>query len=233
MTEPGTIPPNVHPEVAVLPWYLNGTLSAAERAAVSAHLRECLSCRTELEDLVRMNEQIRHAVGTGPLPSPDLAQSVLSRVRQDARRTERMRPDTDHQAEPRGFVAQIDHWLRGLFAPQWVPTAVAALMLAQLSLLTWSLIQPPATDLGTSGAITSRGLGSPTARLAIEFQPSASMQDMQTLLQTLHGRVIDGPMMNGTYIIEVPASGLDAAERHITSLQNRGELIRRLERVAP
>lgn len=231
MTEPDTMPPNMHPEVAVLPWYLNNTLSTAERVAVSAHLQECLSCRTELEDLVRVNEHIRQAVGTGPLPSPDLARSVLSRVRQDAHRTEQIRPDAHNRAQPSGLITQVDHWLRGLFVPRWVPTAVAVLLIAQLGLLTWSLIRLP--DGGSSDTITSRGLNSPMTRLTIEFQPAASVQDIQNFLRTLHGRIIDGPTADGAYVIEIPAASLDTAERHASSLQNRGELIRRLERRAP
>lgn len=234
MSEPDTLPLDIHPTVALLPWYLNGTLSAAERTAVSAHLQECLSCRTELEELVYMNEQIQRAAGTGPLPSAGLAQTVLSRVRKEAQLREQNRPGSHVTAQPNGFISSIDQWLRSLLVPQWVPTLVAAFLVAQLGLLTWSLTQQPSVPgVGSSGAITSRGLDSPTARLAIEFQPAASMQEIQALLRTLHGRVIDGPTMNGTYIIEIPASGLDAAERHATSLQNRGELIRRIERLAP
>lgn len=234
MSEPDTLPLDMHPTVALLPWYLNGTLSVAERTAVSAHLQECLSCRTELEELVRMNEQIQRAVGTGPLPSAGLAQTVLSRVREEAQLREQNRRRSHVTARPSGFIASIDQSLRSLLVPQWVPTLVAAFLVAQLGLLTWSLTQQPSgPGVGSSGVITSRGLGPPPARLKIEFQPTATMQEVQALLQTLHGRMIDGPATDGAYLIEIPASGLDEAERHAASLQTRGELIRRLERLAP
>jgi anti-sigma factor RsiW len=233
MTEPDTLPPDMHPTVALLPWYLNGTLSVEERTDVSAHLQECPACRTEMEELVRMNEQIKRAVRTGPLPSAGLAQTVLSRVRQEARLREEHRLGSRATAQPNGFIAGIDQWLRSLLVPQWVPTLVAAFLVAQLGLLTWSLTEPSAPGVGSSGAITSRGLESPTARLKIEFQPAATMQDMQALLKTMHGRVIDGPTADGAYIIEIPASDPAAVERHATTLRNRREVIRHLEVLTP
>lgn len=37
MTDPDMMPADVHPEIALLPWYANGTLCDAERQQVSRH----------------------------------------------------------------------------------------------------------------------------------------------------------------------------------------------------
>jgi anti-sigma factor RsiW len=233
MTEPNTLPPDVHPTVALLPWYANGTLSAADRAIVSTHLQDCPSCRTELEELVLMNQQIKQAVSAGPVPSTSLAQTVLSRVRQEAQRgQEQVRPASPVMTESDAFIPNIDRWLRNLFVPQWVPTLVAMFLVAQFGVLLWTLSQPsPSSDSG--GSVTSRGLGSPAARLRVEFQPSASMQQIQTLLQDVRGRVVDGPTVEGFYIIEIPASDPTVVTQRLEALQNRPDVIRHVEALRP
>jgi putative zinc finger protein len=233
MTEPNSLPPHVHPTVALLPWYANGTLSAADRAAVSTHLQECPSCRTELDELLHVDNQIKQTVSAGPMPSTGFAQTVFSRVRQEARRgQEEVRRTSPVMTEPSTLMANIDRWLRNLFVPQWVPTLVATLLVAQLGILLWTLSQPsPPIDVG--GSVTSRGLGLPTARLRVEFQPSASMQQIQTLLQDVRGRVVDGPNAEGVYIMEIPASDPAAVVQRLQALQSRHEVIRHVEALRP
>ena len=233
MTELNPLPPHVHPTVALLPWYANGTLSAADRATVSTHLQECPSCRTELDELVRVGNQIKQAVSAGPMPSTGLAQTVLSRIRREAQRgQEEVRRTSPVMTEPSTLMANIDRWLRNLFVPQWAPILVVTLLVAQLGVLLWTLWQPIASiDVG--GSITSRGLGSPTARLRIEFQPTASMQQIQTLIQDMRGRVVDGPDAEGAYIMEIPASDSAAVVQRLQALQSRHEVIRQVEAFRP
>ncbi|NJO35342.1 MAG: hypothetical protein HC869_21895, partial [Rhodospirillales bacterium] len=42
---------HIHPEAALLPWYLNGTLGDAESRQVAGHLQSCAACRSELDEL--------------------------------------------------------------------------------------------------------------------------------------------------------------------------------------
>lgn len=233
MTEPNSLPPHVHPTVALLPWYANGTLSEADRATVSTHLQECPSCRTELDELVRVGNQIKQAVSAGPMPSTGLAQTVFSRVRQDAQQgQEEVRRTSPVITEPSTLMANIDRWLRNLFVPQWAPILVVTLLVAQLGILLWTVSQPiPSVDVG--GSITSRGLESPTARLRVEFQPAASMQQIQALLQDMRGRVVDGPDAEGAYIMEIPASDSAAVVQRLQALQSRHEVIRHVEALRP
>jgi len=212
---------------------VNGTLSEADRATVSTHLQECPSCRTELDELVRVGNQIKQAVSAGPMPSTGLAQTVFSRVRQDAQQgQEEVRRTSPVITEPSTLMANIDRWLRNLFVPQWAPILVVTLLVAQLGILLWTVSQPiPSVDVG--GSITSRGLESPTARLRVEFQPTASMQQIQTLLQGMRGRMVDGPDADGAYIMEIPASDSAAVVQRLQALQSRHEVIRHVEALRP
>jgi predicted anti-sigma-YlaC factor YlaD len=60
---------NCHTTSELLPWLLNGSLEAGERAAVLAHLAACDSCRGELE----ATEQVWE-LATGHVPSLALAE---------------------------------------------------------------------------------------------------------------------------------------------------------------
>lgn len=234
MTEPTTLPSEVHPTIALLPWYLNGTLSAEERTAVSAHLQGCPSCRHELEDLSRMHARIRQATDAGPQPSADLAHGVLARVRQEVlRQADRRTVLLPDHAAPDGFLAVADRWLRSLLTPQWIPTLVSAVLITQLGLLSWSILHYPVPDTTPSDSVTSRGLDSTTVRLEIKFQPGATMEQAQTLIQSVQGRVTAGPTANGAFIIELPASGAASVQERTDVLRNHRDIIRSVAVVEP
>jgi len=62
MTEPIT-----HDDAStLLPWYVNGTLDAGERAAVEAHLAHCVACRQELAFL----REVAAATAENGAPAP-------------------------------------------------------------------------------------------------------------------------------------------------------------------
>ena len=64
----------------ILPDYVRGVLSNQDAADVEAHLRQCPSCRGELEEVRHVLETIQHA-GAGSVPKSYFA-SILPRVHQ-------------------------------------------------------------------------------------------------------------------------------------------------------
>lgn len=227
MTEPDTLPSETHPAVALLPWYLNGTLSAGERTAVSAHLQECSSCRQELDDLVKLRTQVRQEAEAGPVPSARLAQAVLARVRDESLLHAGRIPVTPPvPAAPDGVLVTADRWLRSLLTPQWVPTLVSAVLMVQLGLLSWSLLHHTVPETTVSDHVTSRGLDRASVRLTIEFQPGATLEQTQALLRSVQGRVTAGPTATGAFVIELPASGAASVQERTEALRNRRDIIR-------
>ena len=63
----------------LLPWYVNGTLSEAERARVDHHLEDCAECRDNLEFLGRVEEVARLQEPLPLVPKPDAAK-LLARL---------------------------------------------------------------------------------------------------------------------------------------------------------
>lgn len=50
----------------LIPWYVNGTLSRGEAAAVAEHMASCPSCREELAQTIQLSLQVRSAIDRTP-----------------------------------------------------------------------------------------------------------------------------------------------------------------------
>ena len=81
MPEPDTLDQRIHPEGALLPWYLNGTLREEERRQVDQHLSSCESCRAELDELAQLNAQLQEVYGAQPEASTQIKRAVFAQVK--------------------------------------------------------------------------------------------------------------------------------------------------------
>ncbi|MGY6215857.1 zf-HC2 domain-containing protein [Methylolobus aquaticus] len=85
-----------HEEVLLLlPWYANGSLSAAEHLAVDQHLGTCDDCRKELADFQQIQNRWQHA------PADPTAESGFARLmaRIDAAGIPEAKPATAHESD--------------------------------------------------------------------------------------------------------------------------------------
>jgi anti-sigma factor RsiW len=222
MNEPETLPPGIHPEAALLPWYANGTLPATEREQMAQHLKSCAACRAELDEIASLQTRLKPCYESRSGPSPDVVRSVLGTVTREAVARQEKQP-------PQSFwLGRIDQWFRSWFLLQWTPTLAAALLVAQLGLLVWVGVSPT-----PQGQIVTRSLGMQSAKIAIAFQTSATDEQIRTLLQSVRGRVIDGPTTAGLYTIEVLSADTSIAEKKRALLQARADVVRSAELVRP
>jgi hypothetical protein len=81
--------------------------------------------------------------------------------------------------------------------------------------------------------VTTRSVGTPTIRLRAVFQESTSEQQIRSVLQEVHGRIVDGPAQDGGYIMEVPAGDLATVQRKLDTLKKHADVIRAIEVVKP
>ena len=86
MRDQDTLPTGVHPEAALLPWYVNGKLNAEDRARVSQHLLDCSVCRAELDEVTHLHEDLKTVYAEQPGPSPRVERWVKDRVARDVDR---------------------------------------------------------------------------------------------------------------------------------------------------
>ncbi len=222
MAEPDTLDQRIHPEEALLPWYLNGTLREDERRQVNQHLLSCATCRAELDELAQLNMQLHEVYATQSAPTAQIQRAVLAQVQLEASAT---RAETAIGPQRQNG---LDDWFRSLFVPRWAPALAVTLLVAQLGLLLWSMTRPTLSD-----QVTTRGLGALTIRLRVVFQETASERQIRALVQGVRGRIVDGPTPDGTYILEIPAGDQTAAQKNVDALRSQTESVRTVEPVTP
>ncbi len=222
MSEPDTLPPDIHPETTLLPWYANGTLAAPERAQMAEHLTSCAACRAELDELASLQTRLKTFYESRPGPSPEVGRAVLGAVTREA-----VARQGTHQSQ-RSWLGRIDQWARSWLLIPWAPTLAAALLVAQLGLLLWVGGSPT-----QQGQVSTRSLGMQSAKITVTFHALATEEQIRTLLQGVRGRVIDGPTTAGLYTIEVLSADTSVAEKKLALLKARADIVRSAELVKP
>lgn len=222
MSDQNTIPAHVHPEAALLPWYVTGTLSNPDREQVDRHLSHCAACRAELEDLSGLKSALTSLYSAQPGPSPLTSRTVREHVAQQA---SALRPGS---AGHRSMLDAVDEWFRSLFVSRWVPTLAAVLLVAQTGLILW--VSMP---MSQPEQIATRSLGMQTARITVAFRNTATDEQIRGLLQDIHGRIADGPAADGRYTVDIPAADAAALQHKLERLRKQQDLVRSADPISP
>ncbi len=193
-----------HPEAALLPWFLSGTLEAGEARAVERHLEACAACRAERDEWARLRTALATEAESRPAPPPELYAAVQSRIAGEARGA----AGVARRAEP-----WWERWAAaafGLLPPRLAPAAALAVIALQLGLLTgagvlvYRATHGPAVTL--SGPETGLRPVPGAVRLRVAFRESATAGEIGALLQRLDARIVGGPSAAGFYLVEAPAT---------------------------
>lgn len=222
MSERETLPPDIHPEVGLLPWFASGTLKEPERQQVTQHLEVCASCRQELNEIKAVKLDLIDAYRLEHKPSIELSRSVLHQVAQGAAREQTFPAPHDFP------LSGLDQWFRSLLQLPWIPTLAALALAVQFCLLLW-VTQPPAQ----SDQIISRSIGSPTARFKVTFHESATEGQIRGLLDSLHARISDGPDSDHTYVLRIDATDVIVIKTLLSTLRGRTDIVIKAESLSP
>lgn len=170
----------------LLPWYVNATLPADERAMVDAHLAECAECRAELA-----SERSLAAGIAGLSIETEQGWAAFEKRLDAAPIPARLRP--------------VPLWRRQV-GIGWMaaPLAAAAAVVLAISLPG----QVPTTHTYTA-------LGSapmhPAGNVIVMFKPDTSERQLSATLSDVAGRLVDGPTTTGAYVLSVAPGTRDAA----------------------
>ncbi len=178
--------PEAHARVqALLPWYVNGRLEDAERAAVDAHLAGCPRCRADLVAERRLHVTLAAAAPTPPSPPPG------SRL---ARALEALAP-----------VSLPMRW-------RWLLALQSALLVAAVAVATvlWLHARDeaaaPFRAMGPSPAAGA-------ANAVVMFRPEATEAQIRQALSACDGRFAGGPTATRAYLLALPVADAAALAR--------------------
>jgi anti-sigma factor RsiW len=184
----------------LLPWLVNGTLDADERALVVAHLESCIDCQRELAQLHVLQQACTVATpAIDPMPS-------FARLRL------RLQAPSDSHGSPASRGARstrVSRWRGARSAWTTTPTWLRGMVAAQCALLlvlagAWWAWEPPTPYrvLGNPPAAVTPG----EARLVVVFAPETSQVRMQQLLRATGTHIVDGPNGVGAYVLTAPVA---------------------------
>jgi hypothetical protein len=172
----------------LLPWLVNGSLSAVEREAVEQHVRNCLSCHRELKEQQRLRMALRAQ------PTVHLsAQTGYERL-------------TRALGEPslRQPRRALDRFIR--------VATLAAAGLAVVAMLLW--VVPSQRGARDDKAYETLATPEMHARsdLDVVFVHSITAAEMQALLAEINGSIAGGPTEAGRYTIRLDDTGVTDAQ---------------------
>lgn len=184
-----------HLEVsALLPWFVNSTLTENVRRRVAAHLDVCTICRDDLAVEKRIFEKIDGAIAIDYMPSVSLKR-LHSRL--DALQTQIPVSTPASSAQSRGKMP----W-RGLMAASVVLMALAgSLLVTDRWLQFHSQLQASNYHTVTSASARPRD-----EVIRVVFAPAITLMEMQTILEEAHLRIVSGPTEAGVYSLAAISS---------------------------
>lgn len=219
-------PSNEREEASLLiPWYVTGTLDAAEHVLVERRLDQSAELRDELALLRDVKEAVDLPEESLPPPSGHRLDALLRRI--DA-----------HEAERRSgtweALSAYWDWLRDLMIPGPLPvrmvTALAAVAILAQSITLVALLVPTAGE--RDGYVTLSGpaetLGARHEVVLLALQGDAVESDIRALLAAVDGAIVDGPTTDGLYTVEIRRTLLTRADLDavLETLRSRPDVVR-------
>ena len=209
---------------ALLPWYVNDTLSDRDRHRFEAHLGGCAACRTELHQERQIHERMSAKPGVEYLAAPSLqrlqARLDLLRANTPAAPSldavpaacEPAQPELPPKealpaAKPDESVPSLRRAM-GLRRPLMRTKVAAALVLAAafgvLAANRWHVrIQAFEPNYRTVTSTASR----PSAEvIRAVFAPTVTLVDLQAILDDSQLRIVAGPTEAGVYSLAATSS---------------------------
>lgn len=196
----------------LLPFYVNGSLSEADRALVEDYLREHPAAQGQLRWYESLQKRLRE--DAPPVSSEVGLERALSRIR-----TEGPAPQGVRKAVQPSLVGRVRDWLAAVI-PQPVlrPALAGALAVVAVQAVVIGNLASDAQDAASElRAIQSSSVAEKGPYLKLNFKPDAREADIRLLLVEVHGSLAAGPGQLGDYYVRVPASQAQALVAKLSS----------------
>ncbi len=184
----------------LLPFYVNGSLAAAEREWVDAYLREHPQAAGELDRCRSLQTRIRADV---PAVSSEVGLvRALGRIRREG-----PAPQMARRAAAPSLMQRLGAWLSTL-VPQPVLKPAFAAALAVVAVQGVVIVQMVAERDDESSLVRSLPAGQVAEQgpyLKVNFKSDAREAEIRMLLVQANGSLAAGPGQLGDYYVRVPA----------------------------
>jgi anti-sigma factor RsiW len=188
-----------HDEVQqLLPWLANGTLAPEEILRVDAHLAECAECRAD----AAAEQSLAHAVAGLPLDCGNSWQRISKRLQLDVPAEAPTDPALWRRRVPLGWA----------IASPFAAAAAVALVFVNVATMRQPSPEPLYHALGAVQAPEP-------ANLVVQFAPATRIADMQSALQGVDARLVDGPTETGAYLLRVDQRNRELALKRLRDNQ--------------
>ncbi len=212
-----------HQEIGeLLPWFVNGRLSEADRQRVDAHLRACEACTDELAAQRRIYGVMSVDAGVERMPT-----AGLKRLRLRVESLDEVGPapaTPDEVARSAAPAASSLRQRRGAIAASIAMTAVGA-----LAALLWNQHERRIAPANYYTVTTTAPQPANTAIRAV-FAPTVTLSELQELLDDAHLKIVSGPTEAGVYSLAM--SGSPSVDWSLRRLRGH-EVVRFAESVVP
>jgi anti-sigma factor RsiW len=185
----------------LIPWYVNGTLSTEESAAVEQHLTVCEQCQSEA---LRCQSLVGQLPAAQEIWKPTAAHfaSILANV--DKLEAATVKPDTRSTKVRLGIFQRISTGLSQTPSPVRWTLAFETLAFAALALF---LVLPNSPIPKTGGVFeTLSNAESPTTKgkaIRLVFSEDMTTRELFDLLKQAKAQIRQGPSEVGSYTVEV------------------------------
>jgi len=189
---------NPHDEAQqLLPWLVNGSLSADEAERGEGHLAVCEECRTEVD----AERRLAAAIESMPINSDAAWERIEQRLE--------AQPQVDLSRAAGVWRKRVPFgW--AVISPLAAAAAVAVLI---INVPSRQPTEPLYRALGASEI-------SRPANLVVQFQPATRVSAMQAALQSVDARLTDGPTATGAYLLRVDQSKRELALKRLRDNQS-------------
>ena len=207
-----------------------GTLSAAEREWLEAHLREHPDKRADLEWDQAFAAKLEEKVAQMPaMPGWKHAERVLQAEAAAPEAGRAAREVKRGVVRPPGILDRLSDWLSASLGFGFNAQAAAvALVLAQagtIGVLAWQYTSPDYSE-------TRAGTPDPTPRgplLRVSFRQDLREAELRRVLGDVGGEIVGGPGQIGVYLVRIKDGDLHAAAQRLRS-SGATELVEIVER---
>jgi len=206
----------------LLPWFVNGRLSEADRQRVDAHLRVCEACSDELAAQRRIHGVMSADAGVERMPMAGLNRLRLRIENLDEAGPASAAPEpASRSAAPAGSGWRQRH---GALA-----ASIAMMAVGALAALLWNQHERRMAPANYYTVTTTVPQPATTAIRAV-FAPTVTLSELQALLDDAHLKIVSGPTEAGVYSLAMSASpSVDWSLRRLRA----HEVVRFAESVAP